>query len=57
MLNNSFISHHFQGKIRTIRDEFSEDKRRKTQVIKDGSSVIDMTPREIRTFLINAVPI
>ena len=45
------------GNIRTIRDQYSEDKRRELQREKDGSSVVNFSPRDIRTYVVNAVPI
>ena len=43
------------GEIKTIRDKQSEEKRRKLQKIKDKNPIINISPREIRTFVLNSV--
>merc|ERR1712110_795252 len=44
------------GEVVRIRDEVSEDKRRRNQVMKDQSSEVTLEPRDIRTYVINVDP-
>eukprot|EP01084_Bolivina_argentea_P199368 341144_1 len=41
----------------TIRDEKSENKRRLLQKDKDKNPIINMAPRDIKTWIVNSVPI
>ena len=45
------------GNIYTIRDKESEKNRRKLQIEKDKDTTVNMSPRDIRTWVVNAVPI
>merc|ERR1712176_429249 len=44
------------GQVRTIRDEKSENERREKQKMMDKSTTIELNPRDIRTFVVNADP-
>ena len=45
------------GNIQRIRDEKYEQNRRELQKIKDQSPIINLSPRDLKTYLVNSVPV
>merc|ERR1712066_424268 len=44
------------GEVKRIRDEKSENERREKQKKMDESTMVEMNPRDIRTYVINVDP-